>query len=200
MPRVKDASDWLLTWSPDSDTSVLPPILQQYLDGENVSRYITVVEKAEKTHIHCVFSTTRSYNSDYKWYKDLFPGVKLAEGKDGKGGGLQIKFAGKTPLLIAGGYLDGTIIGRRGFRDEQLKYGNEQYKLRKERQEIRGVIDDLIVISPQKLDATIGTIMARFRCDESEAEILAANMGFAFQKKGIREIYKDQELERLKHM
>lgn len=88
--------------------------------------------------------------------------------------------------------MEGEIIGRKGFTDEQLAYGREQYQLRQLRQRIRTFTEDLRIIPKAKFTATIGGIMAEADCDKTRAIELSREMGFTFEgdKNGFDQ-YKD---------
>lgn len=186
MGRVKDAKDWLLTWSPEEGVSTIPEAIREFLEGRDVTRYYAVCEEAGKAHIHAIFSTSATYNSDYKWWRKIFAEAGFKEPA------LDIKYH-DNPIVCAGGYLQGKEIGRKGFSDEQLAYGKQQYQLRNLRQRIRKFADDHIVISRDKFDAAIGGIMAEADCDEDRAILIAREAGFAFgtSKRGGARQYKD---------
>lgn len=184
MPRIKDARDWLLTWSPEEDIDHIPKKIQDFLESRDVIRYYGVCESAGKKHIHVAFTTACTYNSDYKWWEKIF----AAQGF--KAPALDIKYHNNI-IVCAGGYLNGKCIGRKGFTDEQIEYGYEQYILRSARQKVRKFVDDHIVISRDKYECAIGAIMSERSCSKQDAEELAVAMGFVFgtSKRGNTERY-----------
>lgn len=198
MPRVKDASDWLLTWSPPDDSKDIPPKIKDFMEGPDVRRYIAVREYSHKWHIHIAFSTVATYNSDYAnrqdkngkpkktWWEKPFAAAGF------KHPAIDIKYHNDI-IKLAGGYLEGEIIANKGFSQEQLEYGKQQYQLRKQRQKIRQFIDDHIVVSRDKYEVCIGAIKAANSCSEQEAISLAAEMGFAFgnSRKGMVQAYEE---------
>lgn len=192
MVRVKDAKDWLLTWSPEEGVKTVPEKIQEFLEGSDVRRYIAVCEFSGKHHIHVAFSTEVSYNSDYKWWKKIFEKAGFKEPA------LDIKYHNNL-IVCAGGYMQGQVLGRKGFTDEQLEFGREQYMLRQVRQRIRTFTDDIRIIPRAKFTATIGGIMAEADCDEKSAIRLARDMGFSFENdKTGHEQYRDIYAKRAK--
>lgn len=194
MPRVKDARDWLLTWSPEEGVSQVPEVIQEWLDGSDVRRYYAVCETSGKQHIHIAFSTYVTYNSDYKWW------VKIFEKFGFKAPALDIKYHNNI-IVCAGGYFESTAIklGSKGFTEEQIQYGRDQYALRSLRQRVRTFANDHIVVSRDKFQVVIGAIMAEASCGKEEAIEIARDAGFAFgtSTKGgedqYAEIYRQRE-------
>jgi len=155
-----------------------------------------VAEKEEKWHVHFIFSTSRSYNSDYKWWKKSIEHLKYGPEFD-------LKYHDNF-LCCAGGYCQKDesrkILASKGISEEQLEYGSRLYVLRQQRQRIRRYVDDLLVINPSKIDAAIGAMQVEANCDTDEAEIRLATAGFAFAsaRPGYQEVYKrDYENKRM---
>lgn len=184
MGRVKDAKDWLLTWSPEEGVHGVPRKIQEFMDGSDITRYHAVIEESGKKHLHIAFTTRCTYNSDYKWWKKIF------EQHGFKEPALDIKYHNNI-VMCAGGYLQGEVVGNKGFSEEQLEYGATQYDLRNVRQRVRHIVDDHIVLSRDKYEVAIGAIMADQEVTREEAEQLAIEMGFAFgtSRRGLTEDY-----------
>lgn len=200
MGRVKDAKDWLLTWSPKEGVHDIPPKIREFMEGSDITRYYAVIEEAGKAHLHIAFSTRCTYNSDYAWWKPLFEKAGFVCGNRKKDEhALDIKYHDWL-VTCAGGYFDGRCVGRKGISDEQLEYGGTQFELRQCRQRVRQLINDLIVIPKDKYEATIGAIMADQEVDRKTAEQLAVEIGFAFgtSKRGHIEDYAEMFRERKK--
>lgn len=183
VPRVKDAYDWLLTWSPEEEVTdkKVPYYIKWFLDREEVERFYCVLEKHKggKWHLHAYFRYVRSYNSDYKWWKDEFKEHGL------EAPALDITYC-RDPITTLGGYLtkDGNehqVLGSKGISDEQLAVGADKYKRRLRRQAIRKTLDDHIIIQPDKIPVAVGSYMARTGCSRDEALIGLARDGFAFR-------------------
>jgi len=195
IPRVKDARDWLLTWSPPEDAHDLPEDIKKVIRTWPVSRGILVAEKEEKWHVHYLFSTSRSYNSDYKWWEPFFK-------EKNYGPALDIRYHNNF-VVCAGGYLskdaERNIIKIYNVSEAQLLWGSEEYDRRLARQKIRSFVDDLLVINPDKYDAAVGAVQAEQGCSSEEAEFHLARMGFAFSRSrpGREEYYRRMQLERI---
>ena len=181
MGRVKGVSDWLLTYSPEVDAKNLPPDLLEVINSQwGITRGVLVAEKEEKWHCHFIFSTSRAYNSDYKWYAKGI--AHLDYGPE-----LDIKYHDSF-LGCAGGYMEKDseriIVNCYGVSEKELDYGKELYKKRLRRKEVRKFIDDHIIINPSKIDVAIGAYKAKFDIgfgfsDEKALQMMAAD-GFAF--------------------
>ena len=189
IPRVKDARDWLLTWSPDGDAQDLPSDLKKIINESwGVTRGVLVAEKEEKWHVHFIFSTARSYNSDYAWWKKSISHLNY-------GAEFDLKFHNNF-LCCAGGYLskDGErlVLASQGISKDQLAYGQVLYEQRLLRQKVRKFVDDLIVINPDKIDAAVGAVRSTENCSADEAIIHLGRIGFAFARSrpGFDELYR----------
>jgi len=188
IPRVKDAKDWLLTWSPEEDALDLPEDLKSIIRTWPISRLLLVAEKEQKWHVHCLFSTSRSYNSDYKWW--------AADLKDkAYGAALDIRYHNNF-LVCAGGYMskdyERKILKVYNVTQAQMEYGAEEYNKRLVRQKIRRNLDDFVVIQPDKFDAAVGALQAERGYDRAEAEIRLGEYGFCFARSssGHTELYR----------
>jgi len=201
MPRVKNAKDWLLTWSPEDDAKTLPNELISVINAEwGISRGVLVAEKEVKWHCHFIFSTSRAYGSDYKWWKKSI--AHLDYGPE-----LDIKYHDNF-LGCAGGYLskdaERIVIQCYGINDQEIEYGKNLYEKRLRRKKIRNFVDDLIVINKSKIDAAIGAYMAMdtsgFGMTEEKCLKLMAEDGFAFadSHKGEAKLYSKIYAEREK--
>lgn len=196
MPRVKEARDWLLTWSPETDVTEenLPEYICRFMDSGNVSRCYAVLEKADKWHLHIGFSTVRAFNSDYKWWKDGFKEHGF------EAPALDIKYHNDIITLI-GGYCqkDGNrkMLFSKGITEEQLEFGKSKYIRRQRRQAIRRDLDDYISIPREKYDVALGSYMARTGSTREQAIIGLAQDGFAFasSQKGMERLY-EREINR----
>lgn len=192
MPREKNAQDWILTWSPENDCDELPREIKDMVDCGAVRRYYAIAEKhgdnGEKWHVHVGFSTNRTFNSDYKWWKQYFDSVGFKEPA------LDIKYHNSIFGLV-GGYCSKTEntkqLGCRGFTTEQLEYGKTLYEKRQRRQRIRKFVDEHVVIGRNKIEVAIGAMQGETDCNTDEAIKLLADDGFAFaeSKKGLEYIY-----------
>jgi len=188
IPRVKDAKDWLLTWSPEGDALDLPEDLKSIIRTWPISRGMLVAEKEEKWHVHYLFSTSRSFNSDYKWWK-----ADLADKNYGPE--LDIRYHNNF-LVCAGGYMckdaERKVLKVYNVTSAQLEYGAAEYERRLVRQKIRRSLDDFLVINPDKIDAAIGAMQAERDCTREQAELELGRAGFCFAKSrpGFEELYR----------
>lgn len=178
----------MLTWSPETDAEDLPNDLKKIINESwGVSRGLLVAEKEEKWHVHFIFSTSRSYNSDYKWWSKSISHLNY-------GAEFDLKYHDNF-LCCAGGYCQKDnsrrIIARHNISDEQLLYGSQLYTKRLQRQKIRHFVDSFIVINPSKMDTAIGAMRAELGCGNEEAVIRLADAGFAFSsaRPGYDEVY-----------
>lgn len=172
----------------------MPEDIKKIIRTWPISRGILVAEKEEKWHVHYLFSTTRSYNSDYKWWEPFF--------KEGNyGAALDVRYHNNF-VVCAGGYLskdaERNIIKIYNVSEAQLSWGADEYARRLQRQKIRSFVDDLLVINSDKYDAAVGAVQGEQDCTHQEAEIHLAYMGFAFSRSrpGREEIYRRMYLER----
>lgn len=196
MPRVGRKSDWSLTLALQVDLTELPPWLEQYLESDDVTRYVAVAEKAKHWHIHVGFSTYREYCSDYKdWFVALCkddPRFYNANKTNKKGkvvGGLNdisVRLTAHTDILqLVGGYCtkgdDTQFLGNKGFTAEQIELGRTLYDKSLKRKRIRDAADRLVSIPREQFDAHVGMAMAEIQAeDEGKAIEWLIDAGFAF--------------------
>lgn len=203
MPRVKDAQDWSLTWSPENDVSEFPEFWKDVCESPHITRYYAILERHDeesKWHMHVGFTTKRSYNSDYKWWQ------KASKESGFEEPALEIHYHNDIIGLV-GGYCskalktDRKIIGSKGFTEEQLQYGQEIYERGLRKQRIRKHADRHHIITPDKLELVIGAQMAELDCDKEEAIVELAADGWAFARsvKGLEEVYKHLYADRQRH-
>jgi len=179
----------LLTWSPDEDAHDLPLELKKIInDSWGVTRGVLVAEKEAKWHVHFIFSTDRSYNSDYAWWKKGIAHLNY-------GASFDLKYHNNF-LCCAGGYLskdqERVVLKTHGISQDQMEYGQVLYTERIQRQKIRKFVDDLIVINGDKLDAAVGAMRAHEECGTEEALIRLGAIGFTFSRSrtGYDEVYR----------
>lgn len=147
-----------------------------------------VAEKEEKWHVHFIFSTSRSYNSDYKWWDKSIKHLNY-------GAEFDLKYHNNF-LCCAGGYLskdtERIILKVHGISRDQLEYGEAEYEKRIIRQKIRKFVDDFIIINPNKLDVAMGAMRAEENCSAEEALVHLGTAGFAFSqgRGGYDELYR----------
>jgi len=188
MPRVKDAHTWMLTWSPEGEAQELPEPIMDMLTSEGTIQAYVVAEKADKWHVHAGFRSRRSYNSDYKWWKDLFgPGIGSPA--------LDIRYHDNL-LGLVGGYCakdaERKLIYNKGFTEQDLSKGELEYERGKAKQRIRRFGERYHVIGPDKFDTYIGAAMGQFNVDRNAAILALAGTGFSFSRSrgGLEEVYK----------
>jgi len=196
MPRVKDAHTWMLTWSPEGDCQELPIPISSLLCSEATVRAYAVAERSDKWHVHAGFELKRSFNSDYKWWKDLF----------GEGIGspaLDIRYHDNL-LGLVGGYctkdVERRVLLNKGFSDEDLRAGALEYERGKCKQRIRKFGERYHVINPDKFELYIGAAMAEFNTGRDRAILALAKTGFAFTKSkaGLEELYKNDYMQQMR--
>lgn len=203
MPRVKDAHDWSLTWSPDDHVGEIPTFWNEVMQSEHVTRYVAILERHDaesKWHLHIGFSTKRSYNSDYKWWKDA------AKNAGFEAPAIDIHYHNDI-LGLVGGYCakaqegDRKLVGRKGFTDEQLEYGQEIYQRGLRKQRVKRFADRHHNIHPDKFELVIGAQMAELECDQRQAIVSLAADGWAFTRAqgGLTEVYKQLYTDRQRH-
>jgi len=185
----------LLTWSPEGDARDLPVELKKIInDSWGVVRGLLVAEKEEKWHVHFIFSTSRSYNSDYKWWAKSIAHLNY-------GAEFDLKYHDNF-LCCAGGYLskdsERSILQSYGISSDQLAYGEALYAKRNLRKKIRNFVDDFLVINPDKLDAAVGAMLSEQGGTSEEALIRLGSIGFTFARSstGFHELYRRLYTER----
>lgn len=195
MVRVKDAHTWMLTWSPEGDCQELPIPIASLLCSEATVRAYAVAERSDKWHCHAGFELKRSFNSDYKWWKDLF----------GEGIGspaLDIRYHDNI-LGLVGGYctkdVERRVLLNKGFSDDDLRRGAAEYERGKCKQRLRKFGERYHVIGPDKFDVFVGAAMAEFRVGRGEAILALSRTGFAFAraKGGLEELYKEDYMSQM---
>lgn len=185
----------MLTWSPEGDCQELPePILNLFKSEATVRAYV-IAEKSDKWHVHAGFRLVRSFNSDYKWWKDLFgPGIGMPA--------LDIRYHDNLKGLV-GGYCgkdaERKLIYNKGFSDADLREGKLEYERGLCKQRIRRFGDRYHVIGPDKFDTYIGAAMAEFNVTRPVAILALARTGFSFSRSrgGLESIYKDDYLREM---
>jgi len=197
MPRVKDAHTWMLTWSPEGDCQELPIPISSLLSSEATVRCYAVAERSDKWHVHAGFELKRSFNSDYKWWKDLF----------GEGIGspaLDIRYHDNL-LGLVGGYcskdVERRVLLNKGFSDEDLRRGEMEYARGKRKQRLRKFGERYHVITPDKLEVYIGAAMGESNVGRDQAILALAKTGFAFARScpGLEELYKADYLSQVQN-
>jgi len=203
MPRSeKCCYDWSLTWSPEEDCQELPQFLADFLSSGIVTKACAIAERhtsEDKWHIHAGFRLSRSYTSDYKWYKKAFDLAGLSAPA------LDIHWHDNLFGLI-GGYMSKSVGGNkislftRNVSDTEMEYGVAEYNKGISRKRIRRFNDSHFVIHRSKLEVAIGAACAEYNCGEGEAIVALAEAGFGFADsiKGNAEIYKEIYKEKLK--
>jgi len=182
IPRVKDATDWLLTWSPEDDLAKnyvgLEPFIAQGFEEFKWTRMLAVIECTGELHI--LFSTERSYNSDYKWWAKHFVDEKC------KAPAFDLKY--HDNFCGAVGYLlkkeDTRILLCSGIAEEQIAYGKEQYARGLRRQRCRTFLGKHRIIHPRQWDAAVGAYIAETGGDENRAITELVRDGFVFSGSG----------------
>lgn len=201
MPRIeKNCFDWSLTWSPENDVSELPKFLDDFMHSKDITRCVCITERhgaEEKWHIHIGFTYYRSYKSDYKWWKKPFEEAGFKEPA------IEIKYHNNIFGLI-GGYLGKSVesdvkqLFSKGFSNDEVEFGKEEYNKGLRRQKLRKFLDPLLIINRDKFEAAVGATMREHGCNESEAEIILADDGwcYATSKRGNKDVYGDMYREK----
>jgi len=181
MPRSeKDAFDWSLTYSPESDFDTVPEWFNKLVVDKFVTHAVVIAERHsefDKWHVHAGFRIRRSYKSDYKWWSK-FTGDKAPE--------LEIHYHDCLGGL-AGGYLSKAEQGDRktllilGMSAEFLEIGRQEYERGLLRKKIRKYTDKLIGIHPHKWGSAMGAIAVETGCTEDEAPSMLAVAGLVSQ-------------------
>jgi len=190
MPRSeKDAFDWSLTYSPESDVKELPTWISDLVKSGKITHCVAIAERHtadDKWHIHCAFRYYRSYKSDYKWWTKL---------TDLKSPELEIRYH-DCLLGLAGGYLtkadegDREVLLTHGFTPEQLELGSDLYERGKLRKRIKSFVEWNVGIHPAKWNAAVGAVIAESGCTEEEAPAMLAQLGFcSIASKASSEVY-----------
>lgn len=179
MPRLeKDAFDWSLTFSPETDCKSIPGWFSKLIESKFVTHALAITERHtedDKWHIHIAFRCKRSYKSDYKWWAKL---------TDAKAPELDIHYHNQLAGL-AGGYLSKSENGNVelllncGFSDEILELGKEFYVKGQMRARIRKYGEGVVGIHPNKLNAYIGAICAETGCAVEDAPAMLSQLGFS---------------------
>jgi len=191
----KNAFDWSLTWSPEEDVETWPDFLRDWMSHKSVTRCYAILERHtsdDKWHLHIGFTFYRSYKSDYKWYEAACKKAGLTSPA------LEIKYHDNI-LGLVGGYCakseagDRKLLFKKGFSDEQLEWGHDQYLRGLRKQRVRKFADKHHVITPDKFDTVVGAQMCELECDEAEAIISLAEDGWSFSrsKRGLSGLYRD---------
>lgn len=195
MPRVKNADTWIFTYSPQEDVTEIPKEWKQFFESDGVKRAYVIAEKAEKWHIHAGFETSRTFNSDYKWWKTA------ADEWGYKEPAIDIRYHNNITGLV-GGYCckagdDTKVLLNNGFSDRMLEYGQREYARGLRRQRVKKFLEKHLVINGDKYEAAIGAQMAEIDCNRAEAIIELAKDGWCFTKsqKGIESVYQDKYVQ-----
>lgn len=194
MPRVKNADTWIFTYSPQEDVTEIPEEWKIFFESEGCKRAYVIAEKAEKWHIHAGFETSRSFNSDYKWWK------AAADEWGYKEPAIDIRYHNNISGLV-GGYCckeeNTKHLYNKGFTNKMLEYGQREYERGLRRQRVKKFLDKHFVINGDKWDAAIGAEMAELDCDRSEAICALAQDGWTFAKsqRGFESLYQDKYVQ-----
>jgi len=167
---------WSLTWSPKEDVEELPPGLRDFLESDKVSHAYAVAEYAKKWHIHVAMKTTRSYGSDYKWWKVCFKDLGM------EAPALEVKYH-EDIVVLAGGYAAKGVhkpLYNKGFTKELLEQGSKVYEERLQRKTITDYLATLRVINPNMVHAAMGATMALTGCKEDDAISTMSTLGMTF--------------------
>lgn len=174
------------------------------MDHSDITRFYAIFERHDehsKWHLHIGFSTRKSYNSDYKWWK------KGCEGAGFKEPALDIHYHNNL-LGLVGGYCskaasgDRQLLGGKGFTDEQLEWGKEQYERGLRRQRVKNALDELRVINKDKFDAAVGYQQAELGIlskEEAIASLVEDGWAFSQSVKNTEAMYKQLYLDRQRY-
>jgi len=193
--QQKNCFDWSLTWSPEEDVFDWPDFIRDWMSSKDVTRCYAILERhtvEDKWHLHVGFTYYRSYKSDYKWWA---PACKAA-GLESPA--LEIHYHDNL-LGLVGGYCSKSAAGdvkllfKKGFSDDQLEYGKDQYARGLRRQRVRRVLDKHLVIHPDKFELAVGAIIAETGCSAERACATLAEDGWCFSrsKRGLIDLYSE---------
>lgn len=175
--RVKDAKDWLLTWSPGEVVVETPKFIDDAFSKFTCTRSLSVIEDTGELHI--LFSTSRSFNSDYKWWKSEFGELAVAPAFDVK---YHDNFCGAIGYLLK---KDCTrILKCVNISREQVEFGKEVYQRGLRRQRVRAFVAENRVIHPRAFDAALGAYIAEGCADKDVAIGEMVRDGFMFAGSG----------------
>lgn len=177
IPRVKDAKDWLLTWSPGETVAEVPKFINDAFEKFRCSRSLSVIEDTGELHI--LFTTSRSFNSDYKWWKSDFGELAVAPAFDIK---YHDNFCGAIGYLLK--KHDTTILGCVNISKEQVEYGKDVYQRGLRRQRVRAFMAENRIIHPRAFDAAIGAYLGEGCPDRDLAVAEMVRDGFMFAGSG----------------
>lgn len=191
--KEKNQFDWSLTWSPEEDITTWHPFLAAWMHSTKITRCYAILERhtsEDKWHLHIGFTYYRSYKSDYKWWAAECEKAGL------KSPALEIH-AHDNIFGLVGGYChkskegDRKLLFKKGFSDDQLEYGLNQYIAGLRRQRVRRILDKHLVIHPDKFELAVGAIIAETGCKREGAIDALARDGWCFGRshKGMVDLY-----------
>lgn len=177
IPRVKDARDWLLTWSPAEAVVGVPDFIVHGFSEFGPTRVLSVIEATGELHV--LFSTKRSYNSDYAWWKPYFGAQAVKPAFDLK---YHDNFCGAIGYLLKG--TDTIILECSNISEQQVTYGKEQYQRGLRRQRVRTFVAENRIIHARAFDAAVGAYIAEGCADKDIALCEMVRDGFMFAGSG----------------
>jgi len=143
---------------------------------------LAVIESTGELHI--LFSTARTFNSDYKWWKQYFGDEAVAPAFDLK---YHDDFCGGIGYLLK--KEDTRVLLTNGINEEQIEYGREKYARGLRRQRCRGFLGKQRIIHPRQWDAAVGVYIAETGGDKDRAISELVRDGFVFSGSGSVETH-----------
>lgn len=138
---------------------------------------LAVIEDTGELHV--LFSTERTYNSDYKWYKQYFGDEAVPPAFDLK---YHNDFIGCIGYLLK--KQETKVLSCIKISQQQVDAGKERYQRGLRRQRVRTYLANYRIIHPRQFEAALGAYMAETESDQATSIRELARDGFVFAGSG----------------